>query len=67
MNGVRRLLLTAGSTVALCAFGSLAYMVVRAPHLLFVLYFVMIAPLLLMLGLGFFKAARDLYRKRLSE
>jgi hypothetical protein len=67
MLGVRILLLTAGSVVALCALGSLAYVAVRAANLILLLLFVITGPPLLMLGLGFLKAARELYRKRPSE
>lgn len=66
MLGVRILLLTTGSVVALCALGSLAYVAVRAANLILLFLLVITAPPLLMLGLGFLKAARELYRKRPS-
>lgn len=67
MLGVRILLLTTGSVVALCALGSLAYVTIRAANPILLLLFVIAAPPLLMLGLGFLKAARALYRKRPSQ
>jgi hypothetical protein len=59
MNGIKRALLVMGLTVALTVVALVAYFVFARPSIISILTFVLIAPVFLILGLGFFKAARN--------
>lgn len=59
MNGIKQVLLVATSVAALVivAFGT--YFVFAYPNLILLLAFLVVAPVLLIIGLGFFRIARN--------
>jgi hypothetical protein len=60
MNGVKQALLVIGSTMALIIVGLVTYFVIAYPSLISLLSFVLLVPVFLIIGLGFFKIAREL-------
>ena len=64
MNGIKRGLLVAGSVAALTIVAFMAYFLFAYPSLISLFLFVAIVPVFLILGLGFFRIARNLNQQR---
>jgi hypothetical protein len=59
MNGIKQALPVVGSTIALRVVALVAYFVFARPRIISLLTLVLIAPVFLILGLGFLKVARN--------
>jgi hypothetical protein len=60
MKGIKQVLLVIGSTIALIIVGPVTYFLFAHPSLISLFSFFLLVPVFLILGLGFFKIAREL-------
>jgi hypothetical protein len=60
MNGMKQALLVIGSTMALIVVGLVTHFAIAYPSIISLLTLIVVVPVFLILGLGFFKIAREL-------
>jgi hypothetical protein len=60
MNGMKQALLVIGSTMALIVVGLVTHFAIAYPSIISFLTLIVVVPVFLILGLGFFKIAREL-------
>jgi hypothetical protein len=60
MNGMKQALLVIGSTMALIVVGLVTHFAIAYPSVISLLTLIVVVPVFLILGLGFFKIAREL-------
>jgi hypothetical protein len=59
MNGMKQALLVIGSTMALIVVGLVTHFAIAYPSIISLLTLIVVVPVFLILGLGFFKIARE--------
>jgi hypothetical protein len=63
VKGAKQALLVMGSTMAMIVVALVSYFMLTYPNIISVILFVVLVPVFVILGLGFFKIAREDFRK----